>query len=1135
MADSEEKRRPNDAEYTKTKALPHWRLVIDQAGVTPEVLAYDYQGSGTEQDPFVVQWIPHDPRNPQQWSDSKKWFITAAVATATLTVSLVSSAYTGGMKQIIRDFHLSEEVATLGISLFVLGFALGPLLWAPLSEIFGRQLLFIGTYAGLTIFNAACAGAPNGASLLVFRFLAGSFGSSPLTNAGGAIADMFPPHQRGLAMTLFVAGPSLGPVLGPICGGFLGMNASWRWVMGFLAIFAGVMWIGGTILIPETYAPTLLRRRAAKLSSMTGKVYTSTIDLKQGKVSLRSAIGTSLLRPWILLFKEPIVLLLSIYMAIIYGTLYLFFAAFPVVFEQARGWSQGIEGLAFLGIAVGMLAALIYTIPDNKRYVLLDKKHNGFAPPEARLPPAIIGSFSIPLGLFWFAWTNYPSIHWIVSIMAGAPFGFGLILVFLSIMNYLVDAYTIFAASVLAANSILRSLFGAAFPLFTVQMYDNLGLHWASTVPAFLALACVPFPYLFYVYGARIRIHCKFSAESDAFMQSLKQAQAQNQREQELEEQDNSTEDERTVSCMLKLINELSDKPEWWRKVKDEAISSKWKKEALEMDWTSYRKHADFTSAMADACISELRNKAELYEETGLMPVYDYTTTVIKSDGLLTPDLAKALQEGVNPLEDVPPELKDWHPNSKEQVLDIVHPSLRPLIYGRSRVLNDRVIEVDNALASCGTGVVLRAPGSEQTTHIIGEGGFCEDEVVVLSNKFQWLPCDVDLNPETGKAKIASYINNLHPQEHAHLYPIIEKFIEKSLPAWDIIYDWEDNFSVQRLTATEAEYDEYPCPDLCDIEDGYGCTPWRRSIGKGEEPRYDVDSWEEMLADGEEDDCEPDYYELGAEKAEDYKTNPERRNLDDAWFASTHSAKLPDADPSAKDHMRIQPSDVKANGFFNSSSQIQAIVKLADIHLTPEKPVYNGGSWHTEGLLNEHIVSTALYYYDSENITDCTLDFRTCADKEDLAAEISYEQYRHDPIERTFDITLGGSIFQDIGSVLTKAGRALFFPNVLLADPTKPGHRKILALFLVDPAILIISSSNVPPQQKHWWTTYSGLDSGCGIMPPELVEKVVDYMDWPIDLEEAKKLRLYLMKERTSFKAEEESRFERMEWNFCEH
>ncbi|KAF5250811.1 hypothetical protein FANTH_4083 [Fusarium anthophilum] len=592
-------------------------------------------------------------------------------------------------------------------------------------------------------------------------------------------------------------------------------------------------------------------------------------------------------------------------------------------------------------------------------------------------------------------------------------------------------------------------------------------------------------------------------------------------------------------SCMLKLINELSDKPQWWRKVKDEAISSKWKKEALEMDWTSYRKHADFTSAMADACISELRNKAELYEKTGLMPIYDYTTTVIKSDSLLTSDLAKALQEGVKPLEDVPTELNDWHPNSKEQVLDLVHPSLWPLMYGRSRVLNDRVIDVGNALASCGTGVVLRAPGPEQTTHIIGEGGFSEEEVMVLSNKFQWLPCDVDLDPETGKAKIASYINNLHPQEHARLYPIIERFIEISLPAWDIIYYWEETFSVQRLTTTEAEYDECPCPDLCDVDDGYNCAPWRRPIDEDEEPRYDVESVEAMLADNRK----PDKYQLGEEKAEDYRTNPVRRNLDDAWFASTHSAKLPDADPSAEDYIKIQASDLKADGFFDSSSQIQVIVKLANIHLTPEKPVYNGGSWHTEGLLNEHIVSTALYYYDSENITDCTLDFRTCADKEDLAGEISYEQHWHDPIERTFGITQGGSIFQDVGSVLTKAGRAIFFPNVLqhhvsqfrLADPTKPGHRKILALFLVDPAIPIISTSNVPPQQKHWWTSHSGLDSGCGVMPPELVKKVVDYSQWPIDLEEAKKVRLDLMKERTSFKAEEESRFERMEWNFCEH
>jgi len=147
-----------------------------------------------------------------------------------------------------------------------------------------------------------------------------------------------------------------------------------------------------------------------------------------------------------------------------------------------------------------------------------------------------VGSIVIPVGLFWFAWTNSPSVHWIVSILAGVPFGFGMVLVFLSIMNYLIDAYTIFAASVLAANSVLRSCFGAAFPLFTTYMYNNLGIHWASTIPAFLALACVPFPFLFYKYGASIRERCKFAGESAAFMRKLMEQDAGEEREEEGEE-----------------------------------------------------------------------------------------------------------------------------------------------------------------------------------------------------------------------------------------------------------------------------------------------------------------------------------------------------------------------------------------------------------------------------------------------------------------------------------------------------------------------------------------------------------------------------------------------------------------------
>ena len=166
---------------------------------------------------------------------------------------------------------------------------------------------------------------------------------------------------------------------------------------------------------------------------------------------------------------------------------------------------------------------------DNKRYARISDEHKGFAPPEARLPPTMLGGIAVPVGLFWFAWTNSPSIHWFVSIVAGVPFGFGTVIIFLGMMNYLIDAYTIFAASVLAANSVLRSLFGAAFPLFTTKMYANLGIHWASTIPAFLALVCVPMPFLFYKFGPQIRENCKLAAQSAAFMINLqKQADAAN-------------------------------------------------------------------------------------------------------------------------------------------------------------------------------------------------------------------------------------------------------------------------------------------------------------------------------------------------------------------------------------------------------------------------------------------------------------------------------------------------------------------------------------------------------------------------------------------------------------------------------
>ncbi|PWY80812.1 putative MFS transporter [Aspergillus sclerotioniger CBS 115572] len=481
--------------------------------IGPEEGSSLYDGQGTEKDPFVVEFHRQDRENPMNWSPIRKWLITTIVTFSVFAVTFASSAYSDSADEVIRDFNISTEVFTLGITLFVLG-----------SELYGRKVLWITSHIAMVAFIGGTAGSRNTATLLILRFLGGIFGGSPLVNSGGTIADLFPPAQRGLAMTIYCVAPFLGPILGPVVGGFVSENVGWRWVQGVCCIFIGVIGILGVVLVPETYGPVLLIRKAEQLSRSNGKVYITVLEKSQGKKKPSQVFQKALVRPWVLLFQEPIVLIASLYMALVYGTVYMFMGALPIVYNEDRGWNEGIGGLSFMGITVGIILGLVYAIYDNRRYMKLFISQTATA--ESRLPPAIVGGVALPIGMFAFAWTNYPSIHWSVSIILSAPFGFGCVLVILPLVNYLIDSYTIYAASVLAAAAIFRSVVGAVFPLFTTQMYHTLGIHWASSIPAFLTLACMPFPVLMYRYGEKARMKCKYAFEAAEMMRRMQMQQA---------------------------------------------------------------------------------------------------------------------------------------------------------------------------------------------------------------------------------------------------------------------------------------------------------------------------------------------------------------------------------------------------------------------------------------------------------------------------------------------------------------------------------------------------------------------------------------------------------------------------------
>lgn len=304
---------------------------------------------GREKEYKLVTFTPGDPENPKNWSKLYKWYCTMVVAITCFVVALASSVVTADLKGVEETFGVSEEVALLTITVFVVGFGVGPVMFAPLSEIYGRQIIYGSTLLLAVVFIIPEAVAKNIATLIVCRAIDGIAFSAPMTLVGGTLADLWRNEERGVPMAAFSAAPFIGPAIGPLIGGYLSDAAGWRWLYWIQLIFAFVVWVLITFTVPETYAPTILARRAKKLRKETGSdEHVTEQDLDMRPFSERLTIF--LIRPLQLLFGELIVFLISAYMSVLYGLLYMFFVAFPIIYQEGKGWSAGSTGLMFVSL-----------------------------------------------------------------------------------------------------------------------------------------------------------------------------------------------------------------------------------------------------------------------------------------------------------------------------------------------------------------------------------------------------------------------------------------------------------------------------------------------------------------------------------------------------------------------------------------------------------------------------------------------------------------------------------------------------------------------------------------------------------------------------------------------------------------
>ncbi|KJZ77981.1 hypothetical protein HIM_02618 [Hirsutella minnesotensis 3608] len=458
----------------------------------------------------IVGWeSQHDPDMPLNFSPGRKWLIAVLLSTITFMTPFASSILAPALSALQHDFGIDDITkGSMPVSIFLLGYAVGPLFLSPLSEIYGRNIVLISSSAWFCAWLMGCALAPSLDTLIFFRFMCGVGGSACQTIGGAIIADVFPVSDRGRAMTIWMLGPMFGPSCAPVIGGFVSQTIGWRWVNWLAFIPATITVVGLMFLSRETNHQVLIARKTERLRRELGRpgLRSCYVDPEAPILTKRQILLVGLVRPIKMLFRSAIIFSVSLYIAFAYGCLYLLFNTIPIVFQGSYHWSIGTTGLVYLTLLIGYCAGLaFFSLLSDRTVVRMTAANGGVYEPEMRLPDCIWFAGILPITFFWYGWSADKAVHWIVPVIGVIPFGVGIVGVWLPVQAYIVDAFPPYAASGLAAFSVLRCTVAAFLPLAGPQMYKNLGVGWGSSLLGFIAVALIPIPALVYKYGKWLR------------------------------------------------------------------------------------------------------------------------------------------------------------------------------------------------------------------------------------------------------------------------------------------------------------------------------------------------------------------------------------------------------------------------------------------------------------------------------------------------------------------------------------------------------------------------------------------------------------------------------------------------------